>query len=358
MKTMRFPILALASTVMFLANFASAVQAQFYEGKQITVLVNYGAGGSTDVLARLVTKHLEKHIPGSPEVVVTNMAGAGGIVATNHMGEVAKADGLTLAFFATPFMQYALQDPALTVDISKFVWVGGFGQPTLCFIRKDAGTGVESVDDLLEIGEFKLGGYRATSSTDIRMRLGLDLLGANYKHVTGYRSSAKVLAALLQNEVSYSCGSVTLYRKSFEPNLIEPGLATPLWYYSLVDAEGNPVRDPRLEGIPTFIDVHERLKGERPSGILFDSLTAVNNIAVTMLRGVFLPEGTPDGAAEALRTAWSALSEDEEFISDYMSLADEPPSLLSGAEARERLDSLGNLDPEIVAFIKEYTVQE
>ena len=182
-----------------------------------------------------------------------------------------------------------------------------------------------------------LGGYRNTSSTDIRMRIGLDLLGAEYRHVTGYRSSAKVLAALLQNEVSYSCGSVTVYRKSFEPNLIEPGLAIPLWYYSLVDDEGNPVRDPRLENIPTFIDVHERLKGERPSGLLYDSLNAINDLAVTMLRGVFLPEGSPEEAAEALSTAWSALSEDEEFIADYMSLVGEPPTLLDGAEARGKV---------------------
>ena len=355
---MRFPILVLASTIMFLANFANAVQAQFYEGKQITVVVNYGAGGSTDIMARLVAKHLEKHIPGSPEVVVTNMPGAGGLVATNYMGEVAKADGLTLAFSGTPFMQYALKDPALTVDLSKFVWLGGFGQPQLCFIRKDAGDGVESVDDLLEIGEFKLGGYRATSSTDIRMRLGLDLLGASYKHVTGYRSSSKVLAALLQNEVSYSCISVTLYRKSFEPNLVEPGLATPLFYYSLIDAEGNPVRDPQFEDIPTFVDVHQRLKGERPSGMMFAALSAINDIAVTMLRGVFLPEGTPDEAVEALATAWSALAEDEEFISDYRSLAGGTPSLLNGAEAKERVDSAGNIDPEIIAFIKEYAIQE
>lgn len=355
---MRVPVFFVAGATLLLANFASAVQAQFYQGKQLNVIVNYGAGGSTDVLARLVTKHLEKHIPGSPEVIVSNMAGAGGVVGTNHMGEAVKADGLTLAFFATPFMQQALQDPALTVDISKFVWLGGFGQPTICFIRKDAGTGVESVEDLLEIGEFKLGGYRNTSSTDIRMRIGLDLLGAEYRHVTGYRSSAKVLAALLQNEVSYSCGSVSLFRKSFKPNLVDPGLATVLWYYSLVDEQGNPVEDPRLEGMPTFIDVHERLKGERPSGLLYDSLLAINDLAVTMLRGVFLPEGSPEEAVEAIRTAWSALSDDEEFIAEYMALAGEPPSFLDGAEAQERVDSLGNIDPEILAFIGEYVKEE
>ncbi|MYG25698.1 MAG: hypothetical protein F4213_06690 [Boseongicola sp. SB0677_bin_26] len=354
----RITALAFMSAAVFLANFASVAQAQFYKGKQINVLVNYGAGGSTDVLARLVTKHLEKHIPGSPELIVSNMAGAGGIVATNHMGEVAKADGLTLAFFATPFMQQALGDPALTVDLSKFIWLGGFGQPTLCFIRNDAGTGLERVDDLPNIGEFKMGGYRPTSSTDIRMRLGLDLLGVEYRYVSGYRSSSKVLAAMLQDEVQYSCASVTPVRSSFGPNLVEPGLATLLWYYSLLDEDGNPIRDPRLEGIPTFVDVYESLKGEKPSGILFDSLTAINDLAVTMLRGVFLPEGTPEEAVEALGVAWQALAGDEEFIAEYQNLADEPPSFLNADEARARLDSLGSLDPEIIAFIGEYVQQE
>ena len=354
---MRYLVSTVCSVIMLLASFANAEQGRFYEGKRLNVIVNYGAGGSTDILARLFAKHLEKHIPGNPEVIVTNMAGAGGIVATNHMGEVAKADGLTLAFFATPFMQYALKDPALTVDLSKFVWLGGFGQTAMCFIRKDAGTGIESVDNLLEIGEFKLGGYRATSSTDIRMLLGLDILGASYRHVTGYRSSAKVLAALLQNEVSYSCGSASLYRKSFEPNLVEPGLAVPLYYYSLVDAEGVPVKDALFENIPTFVEVHEKLKGEKPSGMPFEALTAVNNIAATLLRGVFLPEGAPDEAAEALRIAWKALPEDDEFIADYRSIVGAPPSLLDGVQAKAQLDSLANLEPDIITFIKGYILE-
>ena len=101
----RSMILAIAGAAMVLAGFVGTAQAQFYQGKRLNVLVNYGAGGSTDVLARLFSKHLEKHIPGNPEVIVSNMPGAGGIVGTNHLGEVAKPDGMTLAFFATSFMQ-------------------------------------------------------------------------------------------------------------------------------------------------------------------------------------------------------------------------------------------------------------
>ena len=347
-------ILAIAGAAMVVTGFAGTAEAQFYEGKRINVLVNYGAGGSTDVLARLVTKHLKKHIPGKPEVIVSNMPGAGGIVGTNHMGQVAKPDGLTLAFFATSFMQQVLEDPALTVDISKFVWLGGFGQPALCFVRKDAGSGIKGVDDLLTSGEFKMGGYRPTSSTDIRMRLGLDMLGADYRYVSGYRSSAKVLAALLQNEVQYSCASMTAVNSSFGPNLIDKGQAIVLWYYSLMDADGNPIKHPAFEGIPTFFDIYQKLKGKKPSGPMFEALSVINNLAVAMLRGVFLPEGSPKEAVEALKAAWGALAKDKDFIAEYQRVAKQPPAFLSPAQAQAQMDALGSLDPETVALIKEY----
>ena len=343
---------------LILMAFAVSAEAEFYENKRITVLVNYGAGGTTDITARVIAKHLGRFIPGNPEVIVSNMPGAGGITATNHMGQVVKADGLTVAVFAAPIMQQVMTDPALSVNLSDFVWLGGTGHPTVCFIRKDAGDGVSSVEDLLTTGSFKVAGYRATSSTDLRMRLGLDLFGVEYVYVPGYRSSSKVNAALLQNEAQFSCASILGFRSTFEPNLVEPGLGIPLWYYSAVDSDGNPVRDPRLEDVPTFVDVFERLKGERPSGMLFDSLTLINNLIVDMLWGSFVPKGTPDEAVKILRTAWDALSTDAEFIADYRAVSTVQPVFMSAAGAEVHLESLTSLDPEMIAFVKGYVSQE
>jgi len=74
-----------------------------YKGKTLNIVVNYAVGGPTDIEARLVGRHLAKHIPGQPVIVVNNMAGAGGIVGHNYLGEVAKADGLTMGYFTSQF---------------------------------------------------------------------------------------------------------------------------------------------------------------------------------------------------------------------------------------------------------------
>ena len=241
--------MALAGAAMALAGFSGAAEAQFYKGKRITILINYSAGGPTDIEGRLVAKHLSKHIPGNPRIIVKNVPGAGGITGSNYMGEVAKPDGLSLAIFTPPLISQVLQDPGLRVDFSKFVWLAGIGHPQVCYIRKDAGSGVSSVEDVLKIKGFKAAGMRTTSSHDLRFRMALDLLGADYKYVTGYKGLAKVVAGVMQNETQFSCGSVPGFRKNVEPNLIQPGHAISLWYYSAVDPKGMEVRNPHLKGI-------------------------------------------------------------------------------------------------------------
>ena len=346
--------MTIAGAAMVLSSFAGTAQAQFYEGKRITVLVNYSAGGTTDTVARLASAHLGKHLPGAPDIVVKNMPGAGGITATNHMGEVARPDGLTIAIFAPPLMQQLLQDPALLVDLSRFSWLAGLGHPQVCFIRSDAGTGVTGVDDLPTLGEFNVAGYRPTTSTDIRMRMALDLLGVEYKYVTGYRGASKVVAAIMQNEAQYSCISTLGFRKLVEPNLIEPGHGIALWYNAVVGPDGKQARDTRVEGLPTFIDVHERLKGRKPSGMLYRSFETVNNLMASVLWASFAPAGTPDEAVDALGAAWQALATDEDFIADYVKVTKGPPAVLDAAATQAHVEKMASIDPEMVAFMKEF----
>ncbi len=328
--------------------------AQFYEGKRITVVINYGAGGPTDVEGRLIARHLAKHIPGKPRLIVKNRPGAGGIVGSNFMGQVAKPDGLTVAIFTPPIISQVLEDPGLKIDFSKFIWLAGVGQPQICYMRKDAAPGISSVADILKAKTFKAAGMRNTSSHDIRLRLSLDLLGAKYKYVTGYRGLAKVSAGVLQNETQYSCGSVPNYRSMVEPNLINPGLAITMWYYSPTDAQGNEVRFADLAGIPTFLDVYKKLRGGTPSGIKYTALTMVNNLATFMLRGSFVPAGTPKAAVDALRAAWRALPGDQEFVAEYRKAFKAEPKILQSDVAQAHVARVRSIDPKVVEFLKTF----
>ncbi len=337
-----------------LATVGGQADAQFYKGKRITVLINYSAGGPTDIEGRLVAKHFGKHIPGNPRIIVKNIAGAGGIIGSNFMGEVARPDGRTVAIFTPPVISQLLEDPGLRVDFSNFIWLAGIGHPQVCYVRKDVGTGVSMVADLLNQKGFKAAGMRTTSSHDIRLRMALDLLGADYRYVTGYRGLAKVVASVMQNETQFSCGSVPGFRKNVEPNLIKPGLALALWYYSAVDAMGKQVRNPQLKGIPTYIDVYRQLKGKAPSGTKYEAFQLINNLSVSMLRGSFVPAGTPDAAVKDLRAAWEALANDKDFAADYIKVIKAPPNLIQAAAAQAHIKAAGQVAPEVVAFIKDF----
>ena len=100
-----------------------AADTPFYRGKTLTVLINFAAGGPTDIEGRLVARYLGRHLPGQPAIVVQNMAGAGGVTGTNYLGEVAKPDGLTLGYFTGQFFNLLTADPTLRVDLAKFVYI-------------------------------------------------------------------------------------------------------------------------------------------------------------------------------------------------------------------------------------------
>ena len=98
----------------------AAEQPPFYQGKTLTFVINFAAGGPTDIEGRIFTRHLPKHIPGQPTAVVQNMGGGGGLTAVNYLGEVAKSDGLTAGYFTGALFQHQIKDAALRVDIGKF----------------------------------------------------------------------------------------------------------------------------------------------------------------------------------------------------------------------------------------------
>src|SRR5439155_13759303 len=93
----------------------AAEKAPFYQGKTLNVVINFAAGGPTDIESRIFARYLPRHIPGNPSVTIQNMGGGGGLIAVNYIGEVAKPDGYTAAYFTGSLFQHQIKDPALRV---------------------------------------------------------------------------------------------------------------------------------------------------------------------------------------------------------------------------------------------------
>ena len=113
MKSVRRIFLMFLSNVVVATTCAVAAERPFYQGKNVIFLINFAAGGPTDIEGRIVARHLAKHIAGNPAVIVQNMAGAGGVTGINFLGEAAKRDALTLGYFTGPYNHQMMKSPVV-----------------------------------------------------------------------------------------------------------------------------------------------------------------------------------------------------------------------------------------------------
>ena len=100
-------------------------QEPFYKGKTMRVIVGYAAGGGYDLYSRTIARHIGKHIPGHPTIIVENMTGAGSLIAANHVYKMAKPDGLTIGHFSgVLFLGQALGQKGIEFDALNFEYIG------------------------------------------------------------------------------------------------------------------------------------------------------------------------------------------------------------------------------------------
>jgi tripartite-type tricarboxylate transporter receptor subunit TctC len=186
----------------------------FYEGKTVTIVTSTGVGGTYDVTARLIARHMPRFIPGKPNMVVQNMPGGGNVLATNFMYTIAPKDGTSIASVhnAMP-VQQVLGGQGVRFDAGKFEWLGSTGPETEVILVWHT-SNIRTLDEL-KTREVILGGTGAGSGLVILPRVMNALLGTKFKIVSGYKSSEDINIALQRGEVearAFSLISITAQR--------------------------------------------------------------------------------------------------------------------------------------------------
>jgi tripartite-type tricarboxylate transporter receptor subunit TctC len=257
-------------TIAAIALFASAsaVSADYFQGKTVKILVNFPAGGPSDIEARIIARYLGRHIAGHPTVVTVNMGGAGGLIATNYMGEIVPNDSTQVSFFTWNPLAQILGDPALRVGYHKFRMVAGFRQPAIVYVRRDVKPGLKQSSDLLAAERFIVGALAPNTHTTLRSALAFDLLGLKYKMVTGYPGLKDVELAVLKGEVQAASTSLAGYTGSIEPSMVKEGIVLPVFQFDVEDSAGRFAPSDALPNIPTFLDLYRMKIGTRqlPTG--------------------------------------------------------------------------------------------
>jgi tripartite-type tricarboxylate transporter receptor subunit TctC len=351
-------MLATALAVPVLALPAAPAAAQFYKGKTLTLLVNYGVGGNADTEARIYQHYLPKYLAGNPTVITRNAPGAGGATAMNQLGLniASQPDGLTAGYFTTSATQSLIEDPALKIKLYDFIVIGAARGYNVVYARRDiVPGGMSKPADIVKAKNVYAGGYARGTSHDTRLRLALEIMGLPYTMVTGFPGTAQINKAMLQNEVNFSGSSLPGYHTQVIPQIIKPGIGMTVFQFPAIGADGKPVGDPQLErdGIETFDKIYAQAFGQPPSGPKFEALLLMNDISTKVQRLLVLPKGAPPEATDALRQAFDALRQDKDFIEDFKRVTGEEPDLVKAELVEPLFQRMRHVDPEVTRILKE-----
>ncbi|MGZ8454340.1 MAG: Bug family tripartite tricarboxylate transporter substrate binding protein [Candidatus Binatia bacterium] len=311
-KVQKFKVLALliVSVVELLnpLNLEQAfAQANFYQGKTITMVVASTASGGYDLWARLTARYLAKYIPGNPTIVVQNMPGAGNIIGANYVYSVAKPDGLTLgAVNPALYFDQLVGRSEVKFDWAKFNWIGSPEKNDIVsYMRAD--TPYKTIDDLRNAKEPQKCGSTGTGSTGHYIpRLLEETLGIKTQIVSGYPGAADIELAIERGEVfCWSPLLATYFGREPYRRWHKSG-------YVRVMVQTGAKRDPRLKDSPTLNELMQQYKSPEPAR----RLAKVILTAATLGRPIGAAPGVPADRVKILRDAYAKAIADPDLLAE------------------------------------------
>jgi tripartite-type tricarboxylate transporter receptor subunit TctC len=332
-KQLCLTIAVVACLVSVVTGLAQSSADEFYKGKTVRFVVGLAPGGGYDLSARTVGRHIGKHIPGNPTIVVENMTGAGSLIAANYTYNSGKPDGLFVGIWNSALvLRQALGDKAMRFDARKFGWIGAptKGTPS-CSIM--AHTGLKSLKDILAADrEIKMGSTGPGSTYDDTPRILNQTIGTKFKVVSGYEGTGPILVAMRRKEIDGGCWGWESARTTAR-NLLDASGDEKLIPFLIHRREP----DPEVKDLPLIPEV---IKGE-------DNLSAYRTWAGTyeFQRPFTVPPGTPKERLQILRKGFGDTMKDPEFIAEAKKVKLEI-TYVSGEEIDKYVDQVLSITPK------------
>jgi tripartite-type tricarboxylate transporter receptor subunit TctC len=288
-------LIAMAMT----AVWAPARAADFYAGKQITMIVGAPSGGGYDLLARLAARHLGKHIPGNPTVIVQNMPTANSIAATNHLANVAPRDGTVIGMVQRGMLLAKILNPTgVQFDIGKLNWLGNLNSET-AVVLSWATSPIKTAKDLFE--KEMITGAQTGVDPEISPRLYNALIGTKFKIITGYPGTTAIGLAMESGEVQGIADWSWSSLKAQRPEWLRDKKVHVL-------LQGALQKDRELPDVPAVLDFVRDDVSRSALELYFTQKTVA--------RPLVAPPDVPADRLELLRKAVLALAQDKEFLDD------------------------------------------
>lgn len=292
----RAPILGLVA--LGLASAAPArAQQPGWAGRTVTITVGYGAGGGYDLYGRVLSRHLGRHLPGHPNVVVTNMPGAASIRAANYLFNAAAKDGTALGIVAQSIAEEQLLGMSgVNYDVARFNWIGRLASNIeVSYVWHTAP--VRSIDDL-RTTEATFAGTGPSSS--IYPRLLNSIAGIKWKVVMGYDTTSAAHLAMLRGEVNGATSSLNTL-KTTQREWLDNKLVRILVQFALK-------RSADFAEVPAVVEFGKSQDDK-------DVLSFYANSG-TVGRAIIAPPNVPTERVAVLRAAFEATVKDPAFLAE------------------------------------------
>ena len=293
-------ILAIATLSIAEASLIGRARAEItYEGKTITVVTSTGIGGTYDVLSRSISRHMPRYIPGKPTMIVQNMPGAGNVLATNYMYNLAPKDGTAMAVVhaAMPLHQ-VLDGRGVRYDASRFNWLGSTGPENEVIIVWST-AGIRTIDDARK-REVILGATGEGSGIFILPMAMNHVLGTRFKVVIGYKSSEDVNLAMQRGEVQGRAFGLDSIRAQHPDWLRNKTID--------VIAQAGVKRDNAIADVPLLTELATSEEDRE--------LMALISSPAGLGHPYLVPPGTPLERITLLRQAFLATVSDKSFLDE------------------------------------------
>ena len=308
---------------------ASPLHAQankdFFAGKTISYLVGSTAGGGSDLIARLVARHFERHIPGKPRIDIINKPGAGGLIAANELYNLRKPDGQSIASINTSALfAIAGGNEAIKFELQKFIWLGqAFDDAQTLYVRSATPyTSFDAIRKANKEGKLpKMGAQSLDHTSNVVVKIVGHILGLDFHVIPGYPGTPQILLDIERGALdgrAQSTGSFFATKREWLKN----GFVKPL----LTSRNARDARLPELASIDELA----------PAGSknLLAALHAAQNIS----RSIALPPGVPADRVKILRDAFAAMTKDEQFVKEAEKMGLET-TLIRGEEMNRDVEA-------------------
>jgi len=322
-------VLSSLVAVLMLCGAAPAQDAaEFYRGKTVNLVVGFNPGGGADTYARLVARHLGRHVAGNPTVVVRNMQGAGSVIAANYVFNVSPKDGSELGLFAGNIVI----DPLIggtqhKYETRAFSWIGAPSSDSNVCLSSPK-TAFKSIDDALK--REMITGTSGTSTLDFPLTMN-NVIGTKFKLVKGYAGSAALRLAMERGEIEGFCG--VGYNSMRTAGLLTPDKSNILVQVGLS-------RNPHMPTVPFIFDYAKSEADRQIFTLVFGWLDLERPIAA--------PPGTPADRLQALRDGFDRAMQDPALLADAekVNVGIEP---MSGAAIARFVDDASRTPPAVTA---------